>query len=101
MMSGCYGVGGGTNATITTNILQLLNAAAGILFSNNPISVRLTITMTNGSQVVFEWIPPAARPILTFAVDANHNPIPLNAQQLINPSPPYGYLFSCDDYHDD
>jgi len=100
IMRGCY-VGGGINPTVNANILELLNAAAGIIFSNNPISLKITITLHNGSQVIFDWTPPAIQPLLTFAWDANHNAIPLQASHLTNPSLPYGYIFHFDQYHND
>jgi len=101
MASNCYGAASDSKSTVNGNIAKLLDAAAGIEFSDHPVSLGVTVTLHNGSQVIFEWAPPASQPLLTFARDANHNAIPLQASQLTDPSPPYGSVFTFDRYHTD
>lgn len=86
------------NATVISNILGLLGSMSTIAFKDNPVGFRVVIVLANGSRVTFEWNPPDARPVLTEAIDANGNRIPLTREQFEHPAPPYGdeYDFSHD-----
>ena len=101
ILNQCFNSNENVNPTVLENVLGILSDAAGILFNNNPVSLKVIVTMNDGSQVTFEWNPPASQPVVTFAIDSNGNAIPLTASQLTSPAPPYGSVFDFSQNHSD
>lgn len=96
IQAGCF-LNGGGHDTVASNIVGLLQAAAGIFMNDNSTKLTVVVTMDDGSKVTFTWTNGDARPVFLGAVDANNNTIPLQPGDV----GAHGGTYSFESYHPD
>lgn len=98
--AGCYDPAMQGDPVVVSNMKQILNMGAALIFKDHLLDLKVTVTMDNGSTIVIEWKPPA-EPVVTIARDANGNAIPPDKHKFEDPSSPYGHAYDFSQDHAD